>query len=153
MKQLCVAALLVTLLAACGGQNSQPAPGHAPKAHESKVQLPVITIDSARLHVEIVQDPASRQKGLMHRQSLPEDQGMLFVFEHPQYMSFWMRNTFIPLDIAFIDADGRIVDIQSMAPLDETKQYISAAPALYALEVNQGWFKKHGIKAGSVVKF
>jgi len=78
---------------------------------------------------------------------------MLFVFESSRVLSFWMRNTFIPLDIAYIDAAGVIVDIQRMEPLDESKQYISAAPALYALEVNAGWFEKNGVKVRSTVQF
>ncbi|NUM67369.1 DUF192 domain-containing protein [candidate division KSB1 bacterium] len=92
-------------------------------------------------------------RGLMFREQLPEDQGMLFVFEMSRIQSFWMRNTFIPLDIAFIASDGKIVDIQHMAPLDESKSYISAAPALYVLEVNAGWFERHGVKVGAMVRF
>jgi len=105
------------------------------------------------LEIEIVQDAESRQLGLMYRDELAENLGMLFVFESTQVLSFWMRNTFIPLDIAFIDAAGVIVDIQRMEPLDESKQYISAMPALYALEVNAGWFENNGLKRGSKVQF
>ena len=89
----------------------------------------------------------------MNREELPENQGMLFVFESTRILSFWMRNTFIPLDIAFIDDAGKIVDIQRMEPLDESKSYTSAAPALYALEVNAGWFAKNTIKVGGMVSF
>jgi uncharacterized membrane protein (UPF0127 family) len=64
-----------------------------------------------------------------------------------------MRNTFVPLDIAFMDATGVIVDIQQMQPLDETRSYVSTFPALYAIEVNQGWFKRHGIEVGDRVIF
>lgn len=123
------------------------------ESRNSSSNLPTIEIDSTLLRVEIVQDAESRAEGLMHREELPENQGMLFVFDSSQILSFWMRNTFIPLDIAFINENGRIVDIQRMAPLDETKQYISAKPALYALEVNAGWFKAHGINVGAQVKF
>jgi len=143
--------VLFLLLSGCG--NHQPAPGRPENGKSEKPHLPTITIDHVVLNVEIAQDPETRQKGLMNRDFLPENQGMLFVFEESQYLPFWMRNTFIPLDIAFIAADGTIVDIQHMAPLDETKQYISAAPALYALEVKEGWFARHGIKVGSVVHF
>lgn len=92
-------------------------------------------------------------RGLMHREQLPEDQGMLFVFEAAQIQSFWMRNTFIPLDIAFIDANGKIIDVQRMEPLDETRSYYSPAPVPYVLEVNAGWFERNGIKVGETVKF
>ncbi len=137
-------------LGACGPK-SEPA-NHA----ESERQPPglhTIHINGAPLKVEIAQTLEASRLGLMFRESLPEDQGMLFVFPQKHILSFWMRNTFIPLDIAFIDEAGVIVDIQRMAPLDETINYISAAPALYALEVNAGWFEKQGIKVGAQVKF
>lgn len=123
------------------------------ESHKNSANLHAIKIDGILLRVEIVQDAESRAEGLMHRERLPENQGMLFVFDSTHMLSFWMRNTFIPLDIAFINESGRIVDIQRMAPLDESKQYISAEPALYALEVNAGWFEKHGIDVGSQVQF
>lgn len=112
-----------------------------------------IMIKEHPLFVEVVQTDEERMKGLMFREQLPEDQGMLFVFEFSRIQSFWMRNTFIPLDIAFIDSEGKIVDIQHMEPIDESKNYISAAPALYVLETNAGWFERHGVKVGDMVKF
>lgn len=115
--------------------------------------LTTLRIDSVPLKIEVVQSDEARAKGLMFREELPEDQGMLFVFPNEHTLSFWMRNTFIPLDIAFINANGKIVDIQRMEPLDESKSYISAAPALYALEVNAGWFERHKLKEGSQVIF
>ncbi len=143
---------LIVLLTACGKGQSQK----AASAHSAEGQgniKPSLKIDGISLEIEIVQDAESRQLGLMYREELAENLGMLFVFESTQILSFWMRNTFIPLDIAFIDAAGVIVDIQRMEPLDESKHYISAAPALYALEVNSGWFKKNGIKVRSQVQF
>ncbi len=129
----------------------------SPQGNDKKAQptaaLPTITIGTKNLHVEIVQNEEDRMRGLMHREQLPENQGMLFVFEEAQMQAFWMRNTFIPLDIAFIDANGKIIDIQRMTPLDETKSYQSPAPVPYALEVNAGWFEKNGIKIGETVKF
>ena len=74
---------------------------------------------------------------------------MLFVYPDEQDLSFWMKNTLIPLSIAYIDAQGRIVDIQDMKPLDDDPpNYVSAEPAKYALEVNQGFFDEHGVKVG-----
>ncbi len=103
--------------------------------------------------VEIADDPAERSRGLMHRESLPEDQGMLFVYpDERAALGFWMRNTLIPLDIAFVDRELRIVDIQRLEPLDETTRY-SAAPAMYALEMNAGWFEKHGVRVGDRIEF
>lgn len=116
-------------------------------------RLTTIRIDGVPLKVEVVQSDEERAKGLMYREELPEDQGMLFVFPVERRLSFWMRNTFIPLDIAFINTNGRVVDIQRMEPLDESKSYISDEPALYALEVNAGWFKRHALAEGSQVIF
>ncbi|MFQ5652022.1 MAG: DUF192 domain-containing protein [bacterium] len=145
---------MLLLAAACGknGSGSNAAKNGMDKRKAGQA-LPTLTIDGTALQVEIVQEVEERQLGLMHREQLPENQGMLFVFETTHILSFWMRNTFIPLDIAFITESGQIVDIQRMAPLDESKSYISSAPALYALEVNAGWFERNGIKVGSHVSF
>ncbi len=88
----------------------------------------------------------------MYRDSLPENHGMLFVFDREQPLAFWMKNTKIPLSIAFLNKDFVIVDIQDMEPFSE-KTHISAVPAMYALEVNQGFFRKHGIEVGDTLKF
>jgi uncharacterized membrane protein (UPF0127 family) len=101
--------------------------------------------------VEIADTPEERQTGLMGRTELAEDAGMLFVFEEEQQLAFFMRDTLIPLSIAYIDAEGYIVDIQDMQPLDETP-VPSAEPAQYALEVNQGFFEARGIQVGDVVE-
>ena len=115
--------------------------------------LHAISVDGVRLHVEIAQDPEALANGLMFREELKENEGMLFVFESFRILSFWMRNTFIPLDIAYVDEDGTVVDIQHMEALDERKQYISKAPALYAIDTNAGWFKRNNLKVGSKVVF
>ena len=120
---------------------------------KDNANLHAISVDGVRLHVEIAQDPEALANGLMFREDLKEDEGMLFVFESSRILSFWMRNTFIPLDIAFVDEDGTVVDIQQMEALDERKQYISKAPALYAIETNAGWFKRNNLKEGSTVVF
>jgi len=100
------------------------------------------------LHVYIADSPDEREKGLMFVESLPWDQGMLFVFEYERRLSFWMKNTYIPLDIAYISKNGIINEIYYMKPLDYSITYPSKKPAMYALEVNAGWFKKHGIAPG-----
>lgn len=106
--------------------------------------------ESVVVPVEIADTDAERQMGLMGREALAADAGMLFVFDTEQPLSFWMKDTLIPLSIAFIDAQGTIVDIQDMQPLDETP-HDSAAPAQYALEVNQGFFAERGIQVGNQV--
>ncbi len=134
-------------------QSSQNEQSVTEKEQKNNNKLNTLKINGVTLQVEIAQDEASLQKGLMFREDLPENVGMLFVFPFQRILSFWMRNTFIPLDIAFINENGIIVDIQKMAPLDETKNYISQAPALYALEVNEGWCKKNNVKVGDKVVF
>ena len=102
-----------------------------------------------RVRVEIADNAFERARGLMYRTVLAEDRGMLFIYDAEQKLSFWMKNTFIPLSIAFIDSEGRIVDIQDMKPLDDDPpHYVSAKPAQYALEVNQGFFEERGVKVG-----
>ncbi len=107
--------------------------------------------EAVEVQVEVADERAERQTGLMGRTELAPDAGMLFVFGRERDLSFWMRNTLIPLSIAYIAADGRIVDIQDMAPLDETS-HPSAEPAKYALEVNQGFFAKRGVEVGDRVE-
>ena len=99
------------------------------------------------LLVEVAETERQQQRGLMGRTELDANRGMLFVYDREQQLSFYMRDTLIPLSIAYIDARGTIIDIQDMQPLDETS-HPSAAPAKYALEVNQGFFEAHGIQVG-----
>jgi uncharacterized protein len=116
-------------------------------------ELPVLTltINQHKTVAEVVTTPEQRATGLMRRFSLQPDHGMLFVFDRPQLLSFWMKNTYIPLSIAFIDADGRIVNIEDMRPQDES-MHLSRRPSLYALEMKQGWFAEKGVKPGDAVK-
>jgi hypothetical protein len=115
--------------------------------------LPVrsLTIGKHKLVAEVAATPDQRSTGLMHRFSLRPDHGMLFVFERPERLSFWMRNTYVPLSIAFIGPDGKIVNIENMAPQTETSHW-SRGPALYALEMRKGWFAERGIREGDVVE-
>ena len=104
-----------------------------------------------RLQIEIAETDQKRSQGLMHRRKLDTNSGMLFVFSQDQYMNFWMKNTYIPLSVAFIDKQGKILEILHMKPLDDTIIYSSKTKARYALEVNQGWFNKNSIDAGCKV--
>ena len=105
------------------------------------------------LNIELATTPETRSCGLSLRDSLPENRGMLFVYADPEILTFWMKDTHMPLSIAFIAADGRIVNIQKMNPFPITTVYASPIPALYALEVNQGWFEENGVAIGDVVEF
>jgi uncharacterized membrane protein (UPF0127 family) len=111
--------------------------------------LPTIKLN-AGIHViqaEVASTTSTRSLGLMQRKSMPQGAGMLFLFDEPAAHCMWMKNTLIPLSVAFIDEAGTIVNIADMQPRDETT-HCAARPAVYALEMNQGWFTKRGIAAG-----
>lgn len=110
-----------------------------------------LEIGEASLAVEVASDDPSRRLGLMNRESLPENRGMLFIFRNAVEQSFWMKNTLIPLSIAFISDDGEILQIEHMKPKDETST-LSKHRVRYALEVNKGWFERHGIEPGARIK-
>lgn len=107
-------------------------------------------INTHILHTEIADSPAKRQQGLMHRFSLPADHAMLFVFDTDQRHCMWMRNTYIPLSVAFLDSEGVIINIASMKPLRDDS-HCALMPARYALEVNEGWFSEKGVRVGARV--
>ncbi|MDP2874036.1 MAG: DUF192 domain-containing protein [bacterium] len=111
-----------------------------------------IRVGDKSLSVEVAETSESRARGLMNRASLPWDEGMLFVFDQEQALAFWMKNTLIPLDIAFADAAGVIFQIAQMEPQTLTP-HPSSRLAKYALEVNRGWFAKNGLKAGAKIAF
>jgi uncharacterized protein len=104
------------------------------------------------LTVELATTPAERQEGLMFREEMDEDRGMLFLFPAVQGEGhgFWMRNTYIPLTIAYLDADGTVLKLMDGTPLDETLLR-PEVPYHAVLEVNQGWFERHNLGVGSVV--
>jgi uncharacterized protein len=125
-----------------------------PKAADTSpfgLRIAELKISNVPLTVEIADTPQASENGLMFRDSLPEDRGMLFLFEQPKKASFWMRNTKIPLSIAYIDSTEKILEIKSMNPLDETVVPSSSDQVAYALEVNQGWFVRHGISSGAKI--
>jgi len=118
------------------------------------IELPTasVSIKGHPLTVELATTPGARVCGLSHRAELPQNQGMLFIFADLRPRHFWMKDTFIPLSIAYLDDAGRIFSIQDMAPLQTDKHFPSSLPAAYALEVNQGWFHSRGIHVGDVVE-
>jgi len=155
--------VLALLLAGCGGApaNSDTESNNTPQdsgtvATEGTTSsdLRTMVIDTSEgkkveVRVEVADDVNEQAKGLMYRKSLGEDRGMLFVYPAERELSYWMRNTLIPLSIAYIDSEGRIVDILDMKPLDDNPpHYVSSEPVQYALEVNKGFFEKMGVKEG-----
>ena len=124
----------------------------AVSAQTAQPRLPVTQL-AAGIHViqaELANTDQKRQIGLMGRTELPGNEGMLFVFEAPDMQCFWMRNTLIPLSIAFIADDGTVTNIEDMAPQTENA-HCSRKPVRYALEMAQGWFGRHGVKAGAKI--
>ena len=109
-----------------------------------------LKIKEKKIKAEVVRTEPEKARGLMFRQKLGRDEGMLFVYEKEERLSFWMKNTPLPLSIAFLDKSGMIVDIQDLVPFS-LQTHVSAFPAQYALEVNQGWFKANGISIGDIV--
>jgi uncharacterized membrane protein (UPF0127 family) len=153
------AAILCTLLlfACCQGERL-PEPQETPSAAKPKSPQPTprpglhkLTIRDAVVYVDIAQTTEAREQGLMFRKNMPENEGMLFIYAEPDMLSFWMKNTEIPLSLAYIDETGRIFQFVDMKPHDETS-HKSTAPAQYVLEVNVGWFRKHGVKTGDVIE-
>ena len=123
-----------------------------PVAHSQRNLKIPLYIRHKEIWVEVAKTPEEISHGLMGRKYLGKDEGMLFIFEAENYHSFWMKDTLIPLSIAFIDKDGRIVWITDMKPLT-LESYVPPKPILYGLEMNKGWFSSHGIKTGDVVRF
>jgi uncharacterized protein len=111
-----------------------------------------IQIGNETLDVELAETPQQLAKGLRFRETLAEDAGMLFIFPKPQRLSFWMKDASIPLSIAYIQPDGKIVQIRAMQPYDETPVPSLSDTVTYALLANQGWFERHGISAGTVIE-
>ncbi len=122
------------------------------------VTQPRVVIETAAgqrlpIEVELARTAAEQRKGLMGRRELPENRGMLFLFDTTRVQSFWMQNTLIPLDMIFISEDGRIVGIvENAEPLTETERSVGK-PSRYVLEVNGGWTRAHAVAAGDRVRF
>ena len=114
-----------------------------------QTQLPTATLNAGMhlIQVQLAQDFEQRQIGLMWRKEMPQNEGMLFVFQAPAIQCFWMRNTLIPLTAAFVLDDGSIVNLADMKPMNDDS-HCSKIPVRFVLEMNQGWFAKRNIQAG-----
>lgn len=143
-SRVCVAAVLAWALLAT--------PACAAKTHVCVVSIINAKGERVRINAELAESETEKRRGLMHRKSLEKNSGMLFVFRHEQYLNFWMKDTHVPLSIAYIGENGTIVDIQDMRPLDTSVTYPSRYPARYALEVNRGWFAEKDVTPGARVE-
>ncbi len=115
--------------------------------------LPTIELTAGmhRIEAEVVNTMETRMRGLMKRESMPAQHGMLFVFDAEARHCMWMKNTLLPLSVAFLDDDGRIINVEEMKP-QTLNTHCAARPARYALEMNGGWFRQRGLKAGTTLK-
>lgn len=146
---LLIAVLLAASAAGCGDSTRSP---------ENAGMADALVIfysggeKTGELNVEVARTSAEKARGLMNRDELDADSGMIFVYDKPTQGGFWMKDTYIPLSIAFIAANGAIVDIQNMKPLDQSN-HMPKSPYIYAVEANQGWFAQHGVKVGDRAEF
>lgn len=105
-----------------------------------------------RIQAEVADTPADRDRGLMFRAALPADRGMLFVYPNDARHCMWMRNTYVPLSVAFVDAGGRVINTDEMAPQTDAT-HCAAGAARFVLEMPAGWFRQHGVGAGTHLDF
>jgi hypothetical protein len=149
-RPLILVLLTIALLGLLAASSANDAVGQCgdPQTPYAEVQIDTLP----RLSLEVARTPDEHQVGLMFRESLPSDSGMLFVYDRPATEGYWMHDTYVPLSIAWIDQTGTIVDIQDMQPLTDDVHWPVAA-YWYALEANQGWYLEHGVGVGQLVTF
>ena len=140
----------ILLAFACAASLAGAAPSAFAQGTGKPQQLPTVTLQAGMFNIRamVAQSPQEREIGLMYRQELPTFEGMLFVFDQPAQQCFWMKNTPIALDAAFVSDDGTIVNIEGMKP-HALDSHCSAKPVRFVLEMNLGWFAKRGLKPGS----
>ena len=122
----------------------------AAPAADSPMKTTTVKVGAHALRVEVAATDAEREKGLMFRKSMAANDGMLFVFDEAAYHAMWMKNTLIPLSVAFLDRDGVILNVLDMEP-QTLDSHQAAGPAIYAIETNKGWYAAHQVKAGDKV--
>jgi uncharacterized protein len=138
LKRALPAAISLTLAAVAYAQQS--------------AKFPVVSLNAGMyvIKAEVAANDAEREQGLMFREKMGQNEGMLFVFPAPASVCMWMKNTLLPLSVAFMDAQGKIVNIEDMKP-QTLDSHCSSKMVRYALEMNEGWFKQKGIKPGNAI--
>ena len=134
-------------IAPISASSAKPVTGAA----QPRLETIKLYLGAAELTVEVADENLERQAGMMHRTTMPKNEGMLFVFPRPHQTGFWMKNTTVPLSIAYIDRASRVIEIYDLHPLNTQPVESRSARVQYALEVNQGWFAKNGIQPGTVI--
>ena len=132
----------------------------APESQTSSIQATAaastyfpISVGDQILELQLALNPREQSKGLMHRDSMEENHGMLFLFKQPEPRAFWMRNTRIPLDIGYFDANGTLLEIHALYPYDENTVKSRSQAVQIAVETNRGWFARNQITAGAQIDF
>jgi uncharacterized membrane protein (UPF0127 family) len=153
-KLLCSLSLLIVISSVSQSGNGLPA---IEDTRIEKLKTQKISVAGQLVTAEIADTEDARERGLMYRTSMPAQDGMLFVFDVAQPMAFWMKNTLIPLSIGYFDEKKKLIESYEMTPAVvgevHPKTYPSGRAALYALEMNKGWFAKHHVKEGAELKF
>ncbi|GHV62197.1 hypothetical protein AGMMS49587_08350 [Spirochaetia bacterium] len=144
--------LFFLLLVTAGFVYGAPGKEGAVKFEKRNLSIQRAGAEPAPMEVELARTDQERSRGLMYRKNLEDGRGMLFIFDRDQVMSFWMKNTLIPLSIAFIASDGRIIEIKDMEPLNLSPVQ-SSRSVRYALEVPRDWFSRAGINIGDIIQF
>jgi len=139
--KILVSTLMVSLLFGHGLTNAQDTP-------QTDLPRTKLSVGMYQIDAQVAASSEQREIGLMFRKNMPQHEGMLFIFESPSRLCFWMKNTPLPLTAAFVADDGSIVNLEDMKPLT-TESHCSSKPVRYVLEMNQGWFAKKGIKPGA----
>jgi len=149
---------LLFITTGCEEESAKPTSGNdttatKPSGHVAQPKLETIQLflGAAELTAEIADENHERMAGMMHRTEMGEKEAMIFAFPYPHQTGFWMKNTLVPLSIAYIDRDSRIVEIYDLHPGNTKTAESRSKRIMYALEVNQGWFGKNGIKLGTVI--
>lgn len=123
----------------------------APKGNRTVSDFFPISVGGKTVRMQLAVRPAEMQRGLMERRDLGRDDGMLFIYDQPQALQFWMRNTPTPLDIGFFGPEGRLEEIYPLHPYDEKTVRSRGDRLQFALEVNQGWYRENGVKPGAAL--
>ena len=146
-QKAAMAALLSLLLLSCSGKAGADSSGNGPTEANPRLATIELSVGGARLEAEVARTGGERERGLMFRKSLKEGEGMLFVFEADQRLAFWMKNTLVPLSVAYLSSDGTIREVFDLEP-GSLEAKASERSLRYALEVPKGWFEKVGARVG-----
>lgn len=155
--RIAIATMAMSLVACILGCNRPPAAAQPlklwePTEAQPKLKTIKLWLGAEELETELALTEAQLQTGMMFRTNMAENAGMLFVFPWPHQTSFWMKNTIVPLSAAYIDPEGMILEIHSLKPHDTNSVFAASNRIQFVLEVNQGWFERHNVKIGALVR-